>query len=112
MVEMPTDKVKLKLIDGQEAEVLLYKKITYRQKQDVINALLEKIKIGKNTKIEDVEFEAPVIWSVMDKFVGYIWADKNFTVNDIDVDSLTDEVMPRFNSVLGSLGFRAEAGNN
>lgn len=109
MVEMPTEKVKLKLIDGQEAEILLYKTVTYRQKQNIISNLLDKIKIGDKTKIEDIEFEAPVVFNVMDKFIEYIWADKNFKVDDCDIESLTQEVTPRFNAILGSIGFRAEA---
>lgn len=112
MVEMPTEKVKLNLVDGREAEILLYKKITYRQKQNIIGLLTEKIKLSKGTSVDNIEFDAPVVFNVMDKFVEYVWADKNFKPDDIDIDSLTAEVMPRFNSVLGSIGFRAENRNS
>jgi hypothetical protein len=46
----------------------------------------------------------------MEDLADAVWADKNYNIDDIEADSLSEVIMERFNRFLGSLGFSAEKG--
>ena len=61
---------------------------------------------------DKIEVPAVQLFEATSKVAEYIWADKNYTLDDVQGESLSGVVADRFNSFLGSLGFNASAGNN
>lgn len=107
-----TERIKVKLVDDTEAEVMVYKYLTYRQAEEVKNTLLRGVKVSPGMKKDSIEVPATQLFEATSKVAEYIWADKNVTLDDVQGKSLSEVVSDRFNSFLGSLGFRASAGNN
>lgn len=107
-----TERIKVKLVDDTEAEVMVFKYLTYRQAEEVKNTLLRGVKVSPGMKKDSIEVPATQLFEATSKVAEYIWADKNYTLDDVQGESLSEVVSDRFNSFLGSLGFRASAGNN
>jgi hypothetical protein len=114
MVERMTEKVKVTLVDGKEAEVLLYKTIPFRRKQLIESKLLSGMNISKSkaSKPDDVEFPAERLNEVLGMLAEEIWADQNYKLDDVEGDSFSAILADRLNSFLGRFGVRAEAEHN
>jgi hypothetical protein len=102
-VTRATERVKVKLIDGNDVEVNIYKYLTTREKQSVISEAFDGIKVKK---FDESEFEASKLFSIITKLAEVTWADKNVTLDEVEGDSLSEVMVDRFESFLGGLGFK------
>jgi len=110
-MESATEKVKVLCIDGEEKEVLIYKYLSFRKKQQIINKLTEGLKINSNQK-EDIEIDAAKGMHVFGDLAEAIWADKNVKLDDVEGESLYKLLTERFDTFLGGIGFTAKATDN
>jgi hypothetical protein len=105
-----TEKVNVRLVSGEEAEVLIYKYVTFREQQKIYGVLFKNTKLTK--KSEDTELSPENLFEVLSTLAEMVWADKNYTLDDINGDSLSEIIVDRFESFLGRLGFKVENGHN
>ena len=105
-----TEKVKVKLVSGEEVDVLIYKYVTYREQQKIYQKLFKDVKI--KSKAEDVDFSPSNLFEVINEMAEIVWAEKNYTLEEVSGDSLSEVIIDRFESFLGNLGFKVENGNS
>lgn len=106
-MERATETVKVKFIDESEGEVKIAKFINARQKQKLLNKLLEGKKIGKSSNADDLQFDADKSNELLLDLATMIWADDKHKLDDVQADSLSDIIQERFNRFLGGSGFSA-----
>lgn len=108
-VERSTEKVRVTLVDGSEQEVLLYKSLPFRKSQQLKNKLFEGVNIKAGQSENDIEVPVENTNAVLEEFAEAMWADKNYSLEDIEGNSLAGALMPRMNRFLAPAGFKAEA---
>jgi hypothetical protein len=59
-----------------------------------------------NAKEEDIPVTKALM--VLEDLADAIWADKNYTIDDIESNSLSEVLLERFSRFLGGAGFSAE----
>lgn len=112
MVEPATEKVKVKLIDGTETEVLIKKFIGFRKKQQIYNKAMSGTKLKSGQSNQDLEINASNAMDIISDIAEEVWYDKNIKLDDVEGDSLYKVLTERFDTFLGSLGLSAEISNN
>jgi hypothetical protein len=104
-----TETVKVKLVDGSDKEVMIYKYITFREEQKIIQTLIEGQKI-KDAK--DIEIDGAKGMRVIEMLADMIWADKNISLEEVEASSLMEVMSGKFDTFLGKFGFTAKTGDN
>jgi len=108
MVEKAKETVKVKLVNGKEREVEIYKFIGFRKKQQIFRNALE----GSKTQGDDINLDAGKSMKIFEELAEAVWADKNVKLDDVEGDSLMSVLSERFDRFLGNLGFSAEEKDN
>lgn len=112
MVEAATETVKVKLIDGKDAEVRLKIYMNAKERQRLEKVLLEGIKVKKGMKMDDFELPAERVAALINTAAEIIWADKNYTLDDVESESIGEVVSARLEGFLKNYGLTARAGNS
>jgi hypothetical protein len=101
-------------VNGQMAEVLLHKHITFRERQVMMNTLMANKELSKKLLKNEDEFtmSGAALTELISKLADYLWADKNYKIDDVEGDSLSGVLIERFDSFLGSVGYQNSARNN
>jgi hypothetical protein len=107
MIEPLTEKVKVRLINGTEAEVLIKKYIPFRKKQQIYQKAMDGIKINSK-KNDEIDFDASRGMNIISELVEEVWADKNISLDEVEGDSLYKIINERFSTFLGNLGLSAK----
>lgn len=100
-VNRETERVKLTLQDGTEAEVRFYKRLTAREQIEVMRAAGSSIQSGRVRDDEQlsITFEALDVYPLI---YDRIWADSNYTLEDVDGDSMFNYVSENLARFLGT----------
>jgi hypothetical protein len=107
VVERLTEKVKMKLVDGTEQEVLLYKFLGARVALKIQNKLLAGTKINPKS-VDSIELDGGIIGDLTLDIAQAIWADKNITIDDVNGSSLQEVVFERLDYFLGGFNLQRE----
>lgn len=107
-----TETVKVKLVDGTEADVKLYAFMNTKERQRLENIILADLKVKKGQSMENVEFDASRVNSLVATAAEIIWADKNYTLDDVEAESIGEVVAARLQKFLGNYGLVARAGDS
>lgn len=106
-VEPFKETIKEMRLDGHEQDVQVYKYISARKKQQLINKLFEGVDIKTQGALPPNK-----AMQAIGELAEMIWADQNLSIDDVEGSTLHNYVMERFNSFLGNFGFRAKAGDS
>lgn len=109
-MERATDTVKVKTLDGKEVEVKLYTFLGFRQSQQLFSKLMKGNKVSANT--EDMSIDGENLSELMISLAEAYWADKNYSIDEIENESLQGVIEPKLDSFLRKFGTGLQMGNN
>ena len=108
MIERAKEKIKVVLINGQEAEVEIYKYLTLPEKYAIMNEGTKGLKIKDKNNIE---FDSSLL-DIIPILARKIWADKTYKIEDVDGNSLNKVISEKLGWFLGDFGLSAEVETN
>lgn len=112
-VERQTKKISVRLVDGNKADVLIYTRLPFRQAQQLQSDLFKGVNISqKKAAQDDIEIPIDRTMELIGKVAEMIWADKNYTLDDVEHGSLQGEIQEHLNCFLQGLGYEAKISNN
>ena len=113
MVERATKKIKVKLVDNSEVELLLYENVGYATAQRLKAKLLKDVSISeKKAKSGDIEIPADRSQELMIDVLEAVWADKNYVIDDVKFESLGEIAEELMSCFLEGTGLQPEIGDN
>lgn len=112
-MERATEKIKVKMLDGTDAEVLVYKSVGIIPLQEIKKELFGGMAVSKKSVDENsVELPIDKTQSVIITLAKAIWADKNYKLEDVDGVTLVPYLTERLNTFLETVGYSVKAENN
>lgn len=112
-VERATEKVSVVLQNGQSQEILLYRYLTAKQKLSIENKLFAGLTVKNESDLDVSKLDVAKLGTIWYDIAECVWADKNFTLDDCEPESLSGAIVDRFQSFLGGLGLsRKVQGSN
>jgi uncharacterized protein YkuJ len=89
------EELKVRLLDGTEATVQVYKYINMTEKMRLLtnNSSRGKFRDGKS------EFEID-IFNIMEQYLKVVWCDETYKMDDVDTTSIEKYVMDKIQNFL------------
>ncbi len=109
-MERLTETVKVKLLDGNEAEIKLYKLASMRETKEITKVLFGDTKVSQ--KNDDIEISPENYFNAVLKLAEIYWADKNYKIDDVVDESLMEVIEPKLDSFLKGTRKGTNLGNN
>lgn len=108
-MDQPTKKAQVVLLNGEEAEVLIYRALNARIAMQIQSKLLSGVKIKPKSGVEDIEIDGSVVANMTIDIAEAIWADKNISIDDVEGGSLQKLVLDNLDCFLGGLNLQRQA---
>ena len=110
-MERATDEYTIKTVDDKENTIKLYKYLTPRESQQIMNLLVQNGKY--NSKSEDLDIDAKNLFEFRIKLAETYYAKSNeVKFEDLDNGSLMEVIEPKLDTFLGKFNSGLQVGNN